>query len=75
MGKDVVQQDKYIAMVTAKYSQMHSKQQVIIVQPFAFVHGVGCLHVHTHVYMYICMYCTVCLVCVYVCVRYSSSVT
>ena len=68
MGKDVVQKDKYIAMITAKYSQMHSKQQVIIVQPFVFVPGVGCLHVHMHVYMYIRMYCFVCVcVCVRVC--------
>ena len=29
IGKDAIQQGKYIAMVTAKYSQMHSKQQVI----------------------------------------------
>ena len=29
IGKDAIQQDKYIAMVTAKYSQMYSEQQVI----------------------------------------------
>ena len=28
MGKDVVQRGKYIAMFTAKYSQMHTREQV-----------------------------------------------
>ena len=46
MAKDVVQQGKYIAMVTAKYSQMHTKEQVGNVE--WGVVDVACMYMHAY---------------------------
>ena len=46
MAKDVVQQGKYIAMVTAKYSQMHTKEQVRNVE--WGVVDVTCMYMHAY---------------------------